>query len=299
MAHVKSIIIFPKLLPEFEYHRPKTLEEALNLLKEFGGDARVLAGGTDLVLDMRMRVKQPKHVIDVKDVKELHKLEYEEGKGLTIGATVTLSELVENEVVKSKYYLLWDAVRQIADFHLRNRATLIGNICNASPAADSAPALLILDAKVNIASADGERTVEIKDFFTGVKRTVLQPGEMVTSVFIPEPPENAKGRYFKIARSAEDLAVVGIAALVANPKEPEKRIVRLAYASVAPTPVRVFEVEELFKQDKPLNELIEEAIKLVMNKVSPITDVRGTREYRLHTVEMGTRLLLKELLEVM
>ena len=297
MTMPKSVLVFHTLLPEFEYFRPKTLDEALELLNKYGEDAKILAGGTDLLVDMRMRIKKPKYVIDIKGIKELHVLKYEEGKGLTIGATVTLSELVNNKIVKEKYYVLWDAVRQIADEHLRMRATLIGNICNASPAADSAPALLVLKAKVNIASVDGQRTIEIKDFFKWVKKTVLKPNEMVTSIFIPEPPKDAKGRYLKFVRSAEDLALVGIAGLVAYPRDPEKRIVRLAYSSVAPTPVVVEEVEELFKQNRPLSELVEEAVKIVMNKVSPITDVRATKELRQHMVEYGTRYLLKTLLE--
>ena len=297
MVTPKSIVIFHTLLPEFEYLKPKTLNEALELLNKYGEEAKILAGGTDLIVDMRMRAKEPKYVIDIKGIEELHVLKYEEGKGLTIGATVTLRELVENKIVKEKYYVLWDAVRQIADERLRMRATLVGNICNASPAADSAPALLVLKAKVNIASVEGHRTIEIKNFFKGVKKTVLKPNEMVTSVFIPEPPKNARGLYLKFVRSAEDLALVGIAGLVAYPKDPEKRIVRLAYSSVAPTPVIVEEVEELFKQDRPINELIEEAIKLVMKKVSPITDVRATKELRQHMVEYGTRYVLKTLLE--
>lgn len=293
----RSIIVYPTLLPEFEYFKPTTLNEALELLNKYAGEASILAGGTDLFVDLRLRVKRPKYIIDIKGIKELHEVKYEEGKGLTIGATVSLNELLENEIVKKKYYVLWGSLRQMCDHHLRNRATLVGNICNASPAADSAPALLILDAKVNVASVEGKRTIEIKEFFKWVKKTVLKPNEMVTSVFIPEPPEGSKGKYYKVVRSVEDLSLVGIAALVANVEDPEKRIVRLAYSSVAPTPVRVFEVEEVFRQKKPLNELIDEAVNVVLKKLSPISDVRATKEYREHMIEIGTRLLLKELFE--
>lgn len=293
----RSIIVFPKLLPEFEYFKPTNLNEALELLNKYAREASILAGGTDLLVDLRMRVKKPKYIIDIKGIKELHKIKYEEGKGLTIGATVTLNELLENKIVKEKYHVLWDSLRQMCDHHLRNRATLIGNICNASPAADSAPALLVLDAKVNVVSVEGKRVIEIKDFFKWVKKTVLKPSELVTSVFIPEPPEGSKGKYFKVVRSVEDLSLVGIAALVANVKTPKRRIVRLAYSSVAPTPVRIFEVENIFKQEKPLNELIDEAVNVVLKKLSPITDVRASKEYRIHMIDVGTRLILKELFE--
>ncbi len=283
------------ILPKFEYYKPSTLDEALELLAKFKSGARILAGGTDLIVDLRSRIKKPKAVIDIKGIKELHKLEYIEGKGLIVGATVTLNELLEHPIVKSKFHVLYDSVRQLADMQLRNRATLIGNICNASPAADSAPALLVLDAKVKAVSKRGERVIEIKDFFKWVKKTALEPDEMVTEVFIPEPPEGSRGKYYKATRNVEDLAIVGVAGLVAYPNEPSKRIVRLAYASVAPTPIRVYEVEELFKRDEPLPKLIDEAVNIVLRKVSPITDVRGSDWYRRHLVDVLTRKLLVEL----
>lgn len=299
MAVAKSILLFREKIPEFEYFRPKTLDEALELKAKYGVEAAVMAGGTDLVLDMRMGLKKPKYVIDIKGIKELSKFEYTEGEGMVIGATVTLRELELNKTLKEKYYVLWDTIRKMADIALRERATLAGNIANASPAADSAPALLVLNAEVELASKRGVRKVPLKSFFKWVKQTYMEPDEIITKIYLPEPPAGAKGAYFKAMRSAEDLAIVGIAALVASPKDPASRVVRLAYASVAPTPLLVEEVEELFKQNKPIKELIKEAVELAKSKVSPITDVRGTKEYRLHIVEYGTAYLLNKLLEVM
>ena len=296
---VSSLVIFRATLPRFEYFRPKTLSEALELLNRYSNEAAVLAGGTDLLVDMRVGIKRPKYLIDIKGIKELHIFNYEEGKGLTIGATVTLNEILENNIVKDKYFVLWDAIRQMCDAHLRNRATLVGNICNASPAADSAPPLLIYHAEVELASKDGMRRVPLKEFFVGVKKTIRKPNELVTKIYIPEPPKNSKGMYFKAVRTSEDLSLVGIAGLAANVEEPSKRVVRLAYASVAPTPILVEEVEEIFRKDKPVKELIKEAIEAVKKKVSPITDVRATREYRLHLIEYGTAYVLNKLLGVM
>ena len=290
---VSSLVIFRATLPRFEYFRPKTLSEALELLNRYSNEAAVLAGGTDLLVDMRVGIKRPKYLIDIKGIKELHIFNYEEGKGLTIGATVTLNEILENNIVKDKYFVLWDAIRQMCDAHLRNRATLVGNICNASPAADSAPPLLIYHAEVELASKDGMRRVPLKEFFVGVKKTIRKPNELVTKIYIPEPPEGSKSRYLKIGRTHEDLAIVGIAGLVANIEEPSKRIVRLAYASVAPTPIIIDEVEDVFKGEGPLDALIDKAIDVVMKKVSPITDVRATREYRLHLIKYLTKYLLK------
>ena len=294
-----STLIFRTTLPRFEYLRPKSLGEALELKAKYGGDAMVLAGGTDLLVDVRMRAKKPKYVIDIKGIKELSELKYVEGRGLEIGSAVTLSEIERSKVVKEKFHVLWDAVRQLADFSLRTRATLAGNLANASPASDSAPALLVLGAEIELSSTRGTRKLPIKKFFKWVKQTYMEPDEIITKIFVPEPPRDSKGMYLKFTRiSVEDLSVVGIAGLAANPKEPEKRIVRLAYASVAPTPVLVEEVEEIFKHDKPVKELIREAVEAVKKKTSPITDVRGTAEYRKHLIEFGTAYLLNRLLEV-
>jgi len=295
---MRSVLAFRTVLPEFTYHKPSTLTELLKLKAELGKDAAILAGGTDLLVDMKMGVKRPSHVIDIKGVRELHIIKYEEGLGLIIGPTVTLRELETSSILKEKFPVLWDAVRKIADVALRERATLAGNIANASPAADSAPALLIYDAKVELTSVNGSRLIPLRKFFTGVKRTVMKEDEVITRIVVPEPPAGAKGEYFKAVRSAEDLALVGVAVLVASPNKPSERVVRLAYASVAPTPVYVEEVEELFKRDEPPAKLIKEAVDIVLSKVSPISDVRATREYRLHIVKYVTAYLLKKLLGV-
>ncbi len=293
MSRISKPIYFPSTLPKFEYLRPKTLEEALEMLSEHGENVAILAGGTDLIVDLRFRLKRPKYVMDIKGIKELHVLEYREGEGLVIGATTTLNEILRHDIVKKKYYALWEAISNMGDLAIRNRATLVGNICNASPAADSAPPLLVLNAKVELRSVEGSREVPLREFFVGVKKTVRKPNELVTKVHIPEPPKGAKGMYFKAVRTSEDLSLVGIAGLAANIEEPSKRIVRLAYASVAPTPVVIDEVEEVFRKDKPVKELIREAVDVVKKRLSPITDVRATKEYRLHLIEYGTRYLLR------
>ena len=295
-----STLIFRTTLPRFEYLKPRSLGEALDLKARYRNDAMVLAGGTDLLVDIRMGAKKPKYVIDIKGIEELSELKYVEGRGLEIGSAVTLSELERSKIVKEKFHVLWDAVRQLADFPLRTRATLAGNIANASPASDSAPALLVLGAEVELSSTRGARRLPIKRFFKWVKQTYMEPDEMITKIFVPEPPKDSKGMYLKFTRiTVEDLSVVGIAGLAANLEEPKKRIVRLAYASVAPTPLLVEEVEEIFKHNRPVKELIREAVDAVKKKTSPITDVRGTAEYRMHLIEFGTAYLLNRLLGVM
>lgn len=282
-------------LPKFTYYAPETLEEAFELLEKHGGEARLLAGGTDLIVDLREKKKRPKAVIDIKRIKGLNVLKYEPGNGLVIGATVTYHQILSYEPVLKKYPVLWEAAKTVADEIIRMRATLVGNICTASPAADTAPALLVYDAVVETASKRGGRKIPIEQFFTGVKKTVLEPWEIVVSVRLPEPPADAKGTYLKAMRVwSEDLALVGVAALVAN----KGKDVRLAYASVAPTPVRARAAENVFKHDGDIRDKIAKAVELAASSVSPISDVRATKEYRLHLVKTFTRNALNRLLGV-
>jgi len=281
-------------LPKFDYLMPRTTEELSAALAEHGADAKLLAGGTDLLVLMRDRLVRPKYVIDVKEIKDLRELSWDERRGLTIGAAVTLNELMASEVVRERFGALWKAAGTIADPTIRNRATLVGNICNASPAADTAPALLVLDAEVEIVSAKGRRVTPIREFFRGVKRTSLERGEFVNAVQIPNPPDGARGDYLKWGRTrGEDLAVVGVAALVANSWE---KIMRIALSSVAPTPLRIFEVEKIPREGGSAAEQISKAVSIVREKISPITDVRGGKEYRIHMAGVLTKRILEGLL---
>ncbi len=285
------------MLPKFDYFAPQTLQETFELLEKHGKDAKLLAGGTDLIVSLRAREQRPKSVIDIKGVKELHELSYDEKRGLTVGAAVNLNKLIHYDAVSKNYPLLNEAVSTIGDYEIRNRATLVGNICNGSPAADSAPALLVLDANVNIVSQKGKRTVLVREFHTGVKKTVLANNELVTSISVPTPPKGYKGGYLKGRRTVgEDLAVVGVGGLVI-PGSKGGKSVRLAYASVAPTPVRALEAEKVFESNKPLNDLLDQAMPIVRKTVSPISDVRGGKDYRMNLVEVLTRRLLRQLWE--
>lgn len=282
-------------LPKFGYIRPSTVKELVSALAKHKADAKIIAGGTDLVVLLRDKIVRPNYVIDVKGINELCKLSWNEKRGLTIGAAVTLNELLSSDIVKQKFGVLWRAASTLADPTIRNRATLVGNICNASPAADTAPALLVLDAKVEVVGRRGKRTVAIKDFFKGVKKTALQPGEFVRAVRVPNPPVGARGDYLKWGRTAgEDLSVVGVAALVAD----SEKLVRVALSSVAPTPLLVPDVESAFRDGGSLDEKIERAVSIVQSKISPISDVRCCKEYRLYMAGVLTKRVLKQLLEV-
>lgn len=284
-------------MPKFDYHNPQSLQETLLLLDEHKTNASVLAGGTDIIVNLRARQDTPGHLIDIKAVKELRNLSFGGTDGLCVGAAVSLNQLVHYDAALKVYPVLVQAAGTIGDYEIRNRGTLVGNICNASPAADSAPALLVLEATVNIASKTDTRKVPIQDFFKGVKKTTLAPNEIVTSVNVPVPPDRSRGGYLKARRTVgEDLALVGVAALVTSCSKSENSV-RLAYASVAPTPVRAYEAEKIFARKEPIDQLLDEAIPTLMKTVSPISDVRAGKEYRANLVKVMTKRLVRALWE--
>jgi len=286
------------LLPKFDYHSPETVRDAVKLLAEHKNDSKVLAGGTDILVNLRARVEHAKHLIDIKRIKELQNISFDQKSGLKIGAAVTLNNLLRNETVTKTYPVLAEAAGSIGDYEVRNRATLVGNICNASPAADTAPALLILNSTVNVTGAAGERTLPLAEFFAGVKKTNLKSGELVTSVTVPAPLKDSHAGYLKARRSTgEDVAVIGVGALVA-PNGGKGKNVRLSYASLAPTPVRAYDAEKVFEQNRPIGQLLDEAMPFVMKAVSPISDVRAGKEYRTQLVKVLTTRLMRQLWEM-
>ncbi len=282
-------LVLRTTLPELEYLSPRSVEELLELKARYRDRAALLAGGTVLLTLMRLGFKF-EYVIDLKRVKELSSIDYVEGKGVVIGAAATLRDLERSDVIKSKYRVLWDAVRQIGDHHLRSRATIGGNLCNPSLQADTIAPLMVLDAVVEISSVRGARRTPISELFSNPGGVSLEPDEVVTKIYIPEPPRGSTGSYFKV------WWILGIAVLVSNPGDPRERVVRIAYTSAAPTPLAIKEVEKIFRQDRPLGELIKEALSVIKARVNPPSDSRASREYREHLIEFGTALLLRKLL---
>ena len=175
-------------LPEFEYHRPETIDEVIELLQKYGGDAAVMAGGVGLLAFMKERLVSPAHVIDIKGVKQLRQTKYTAGESIRIGASVTLSELAANDVLRTKFPALHNAASWIADSIIRERATLVGNLCEAIPWVDSPAALIALEAKVEIAGSQGTRSVNVEDFIRGPVEIDINPGEFVTGVMVPDVP---------------------------------------------------------------------------------------------------------------
>jgi CO/xanthine dehydrogenase FAD-binding subunit len=289
--------IFYRRLPRFDYIVPKTLDEVLKALNEHKGSAKLLAGGTDLIPQLKKReMKIPQYVVDLKGVAGLDEIS-SDVSGLKIGALTTISSIEYSLEVRRDFPILAQAASLMASPQVRNRATFVGNICNAAASADSAPALLALGAEVHIRGPLVERIVPLGQFFTGPGTTALQSDEIVTAISIPKQEPEVRGVYLKLSpRHSMDLAVVGVAAsgICQNGLCED---IRIALGAVAPTPIRVAGAETILKNRKISTELIDEAAKSAMEECNPRKDShRASPEYRRDMVYVMTRRALNQIL---
>jgi CO/xanthine dehydrogenase FAD-binding subunit len=262
---------------DFEYYCPTSFDEALKLIATHGDKAMLLAGGTDLAVYIKEGMVHPEAVIDLKHIKELKKLETQPD-GLYIGALATFSDILAHKDLKKKYLPLWEAARSVASVGIRNRATLVGNICSAVPSLDSAPVLLCYDAVVHVCNQKGERKIPITEWFLAPRKTAKKPDEVVLGVTIPKPTGKNGGCYLKLGRyGGEDLAQAGIGILVN-----EKLDYKVAYCAVGPIPKRAASIEKLLKGKTLTPALIDKAKALVEGEIAPIADIRSSKEYRIH-----------------
>jgi CO/xanthine dehydrogenase FAD-binding subunit len=278
-------------LPQFDYIQAETAERAIDLLQEKGVTARILMGGTDLFVQMRNGYLTPNTLVDLKKLPGIDTIAYSKTAGLAVGAAVTMNALARNPDVLKHYPLLAEAAESVASYQLRNRATIGGNLCNASPAADTAPATLVLEADLTVIGSKGERTIPASDFFMGPGVNALEAGEFLARINIPKQPKGCKGRYLKIGRNAGgDLAIVGVAVMGYPDKDaPSDFRFRIALASVAPTPIRVDEAEEILAQSPISETVIENAAEAAQGASTPIDDVRASARYRKAMVKELTR----------
>ena len=269
-------------LPEFDYIKFDSLEKSSEFLIEHKGESRMLMGGTDVFVRMRDGVWNEKFLVDVKDLVGRNKISFANNKGITISAATTMNQVASSELIKKHYPLLSEAANSVASYQLRNRATLVGNICNSSPAGDTIGACLVFDAKLNIFGPNGKRTEPIYGFFKGPGKNTLECGEIVTSIELPVPPNNAYGRYIKLGRNKTgDLAIVGVTVLgYPNNNNSSNFSFRIAIASVAATPVVPKEAEDILASNPISEEIISSAAAAAMNASSPIDDTRGSARYR-------------------
>ena len=286
-------------LPEFDYIKPASLAEASQFLADQRGQARPFMGGTDTFVRMRDGFWKEKFIVDVKNLDGMSEISFDPATGLTIGASVNMNRVGASPEVNQYYPLLAEAAHSVASFQLRSRATIAGNICNASPAGDTIGACLVFDGVLQVHGVAGLRQEPLSTFFIGPGKTVLKPGDIATAVRFPLPPKGSAGKYIKLGRNAlSDLAIVGVTALgYPDSSTASGYRFRLALASVGPTPLVPVKAEEVLAARPITPEVIAEAAQAAMDSCNPIDDVRGSARYRKHMVRNLTQRALTEVWE--
>ena len=273
----------------FELILPESVDECIKALAKGGPESKLLAGGTDLLPQLKNGLLKPARVIDLSGVARLRSIEVGNGKGLKIGSAVTARTLELDRTVRASYLSLAESGALVGSVQIRNLATLGGNICNAAPSADMAPPLLALDAEAVITGPKGERRVPIAAFFTGVRRTVLAPDEILVELVVPNPGAHSGGNYLRHTPRRElDIAVVGVASqlTLANGRCTKARI---ALAAVAPVPLRATAAEQVLEGQAVTPDLIKRSADLAVDAARPISDQRGSADFRRHLVRVLTR----------
>lgn len=275
----------------FEYMAPTSVKEAVTLLAEKGDLARVLAGGTDILVMLRGGRRDAERLVDVKAIPELNLLAYDSRRGLTLGAAVPCHRIYEDKPLAKVYPGLIDAASLIGGIQIQGRASVGGNLCNSSPSADTVPALIALKATAVIAGPNGNREVPVEKFCTAPGRNVLGKGELLVSLNFPTPQRHSGSCYLRfIPRNEMDIAVVGVGvAVVLDDRGETFKEARIALAAVAPTPLFVEESGALLKGQKVTEEAVQRAAEAAQKAARPISDMRGTVEQRRHLVGVMTR----------
>lgn len=284
---------------EFMFAAPQSLQEAVELLVRANGEARPLAGGTDLIAQMKENRRNPGVIVDIKKIPDLNELSWDAQSGLRIGAAVSCSHINAYAPVRERYPALAEACALVGSVHIQNRAALGGNFCNAAPSADAVPPVLSYGGKLLIAGANGRREIAAEDFFVGPGQTVLGKDELLVHIIIPTPPSLSGAAYLRfIPREEMDIAIVGVGAFVQLSADRTRcEQARLTLAAVAPTPLRTREAEA-FLIGKPLDqETIAHAGELAAKAAKPISDVRSSAAYRIEMVKVLTRRTLQKALE--
>ncbi len=269
------------LINEFEYFEPETIPEAINLLAKYGDEAKLVAGGTDLLVDMKRERIKPKCLVSLNKIPKLNYI-IGEGEVLRIGARTTFSEVEESKSIKEKYSLLLEAAQVMGTVQIRSTATIGGNICNALPSADLPPALVALDSTVKIACKDGEKSMSLEEFLVGVRKTKLECYEILKEVQVKAPPARSGTAFLKLGRTSEDLALVNTAVRITLANDGKCREARIVVGGgVGPTLIRSKESESLLEGQVPNEGLFEEAAQRACKGLScRPTSIRGSPFYK-------------------
>ena len=284
------------MLPKVGYFTPKTIEEACSLALKYKEEAKIIAGGTDLLVQVKHKDVLPRYIINIKGIGKDY-ITYDEKEGLRIGALAPIHSVEVSPVIQEKFSILAQAASKLGSAQIRKQATITGNLCNASPSAETAPALIVLGARLKIVGADGERTVPIESFFTGPGQTVLKPDEILAEIQVPNLPPRSGGVYIKHSvRKAMDLAMVGVAAIVTMDGDVLSDV-KIALGAVAPTPIRVKRAEEVLRGKKISDDLLQKAGQTASEEASPIDDVRSSADYRRKMIKVLVARAIKQAVE--
>jgi len=276
-------------LQAINYEAPSTIDQAVGLLKAHGEKARPFCGGTDLLIQMRAGVRTPDYVVDVKNIKEMRNISFDAKTGLRLGAAVSCIEIHESEVMRRNYPGLTEAAHLIGSLQIQNRASVGGNLCNGSPAADSTPALIAIGARARLVGPNGAREVPVENFVLSPGRTVIQPGELLVELLAAAPAPHTSDAYLRlIPRNEMDIAIVGVGSSVTLDGD-KVTAARIGLGAVAATPLLGAKAAESLIGKKLDDAALDAAARLTSEQASPIDDMRGTVEYRKHITGVLTR----------
>ena len=281
-------------MARFDYLEPHSVDEALQMLAEHGDKTRLVAGSTDFLVRWRTGVWRPESVVCMQHVPGLDYINWNPDDGLSIGAMASVQDIELNTEVRSRYPALAAGATSFAGVQVRNLATVAGNVCNASPAGDTLPALLAYNAQCRIIGPSGERSLPLDELFVGPGRTALAAGEILTEIRLPPPAPNTGGLYIKHSpRGAMDISAVGVASVVSLNDDGTCASARIALGSVAPTPLRSYGAEGRLVSQTPDAANIAEAARLASQSCNPIADVRSGADYRREMVRVLTERTLQ------
>lgn len=277
-------------LPKFTYLNPKTIAEVCSFLTEHGENAKVISGGTDLLVQMKERAVQPQYLVGLKGVSDLDRISFGEAEGLRIGGLSSIQSIIDSSVIREKFKFLGDAAASIGTPQIRNMGTVGGNLCNAAPSADCVPPLIALNATVMLESAKGTRTVSLEEFFSGPGKTVCRPDELLTEIRVPTPETQNGGAYLKLfPRGSVDIAAVGVAVMVTIGENGICHEIKIVLGAVAPTVIRAKKAEQMIKNRKIDEVLIAKMTQKAAEEARPISDIRSSALYRTEMVKVLTK----------
>jgi carbon-monoxide dehydrogenase medium subunit len=281
----------------FEYLEPESIKEALTMLSQYQGKSKIIAGGTDVMLQVRNKVIRPEVVVDITRIPGLDFIAFDDAQGVRLGALTTIRALETSVELQRKVPIISQAASQLGSVAIRNVATAGGNLCNALPSAETSQALVALSAQVRIIGPEGERTIPLEDFFIGVRKTLLQPDEILLEIIVPESPPYTSGRYIKHSpRGPIDLAIVNIAVLMTM--EPDRKVCRdakIVLGAVSPTPLRAKKAEDMLKGKRVDDALIDHVAQVASDEAHPRRgSIRGSFEYKKEMVRVLTRRAVRE-----